>query len=76
MSDFQVAVELRDGGDDSPGRLTGVLMRYGAPGQHGREYFAPGSLRWPENGIRVDHEPLLSHRPSNEGGLNLPCLVE
>ena len=50
------AVELRDGGDDSPGRLTGVLMRYGAPGQHGRETFAPGSLRWPENGIRIDLE--------------------
>ena len=50
------AVELRDGGDDSPGRLTGVLMRYGAPGQHGRETFAPGSLRWPANGIRIDHE--------------------
>ena len=25
---------------------------------------------------RVYHDPLLSHRLSNEGGLNLPCLVE
>ena len=56
MSNFRAAVELRDGGDDSPGRLTGVLMRYGAAGQHGRETFAPGSLRWPDNGIRIDHE--------------------
>ena len=56
MSDFRAAVELRDGGDDSPGRLTGVIMRYGSPGVHGRESFAPGSLRWPENGIRIDHE--------------------
>ena len=50
------AVELRDGGDDSPGRLTGVIMRYGSPGVHGRESFATGSLRWPANGIRIDHE--------------------
>ena len=40
---FRAAVELRDGAGDSPGRLTGTLMRYGSPGQHGRETFAPGS---------------------------------
>ena len=64
MSSFRAAVELRDGGDDSPGRLTGVLMRYGSPGQHGRESFAPGSLRWPENGIRID----LDHASSPARG--------
>ena len=58
------AVELRDGGDDSPGRLTGVIMRYGSPGQHGRESFAPGSLRWPDNGIRID----LDHASSPARG--------
>ena len=49
-------VELRDGGDDSPGRLSGVLLRYGSPGQRGRETFARGALRWPDNGIRIDLE--------------------
>ena len=53
---FRAALELRDGGDDSPGRLSGVLMRYGAPGQHGREVFTRGSLKWPANGIRIDLE--------------------
>ena len=53
---IRAAVELRDGGDDSPGRLVGVLMRYGAVGQRGRETFAAGSLRWPDNGIRIDLE--------------------
>ena len=53
---IRAAVELRDGGDDSPGRLVGVLMRYGSTGERGRESFAPGSLRWPDNGIRIDLE--------------------
>ena len=53
---FHAAVELRDGAEGSPGRLAGVLMRYGTPGQHGREVFAAGSLRWPDNGIRIDLE--------------------
>ncbi|MCY4028366.1 MAG: hypothetical protein OXH75_18885 [Acidobacteria bacterium] len=51
---IRAAIELRDGGDSSPGRLVGVLMRYGAPGERGREEFAPGALRWPANGIRID----------------------
>ena len=68
---IRCAVELRDGGDDSPGRLTGVLMRYGAPGQHGRESFAPGSLRWPDNGIRID----LDHASSPaRGSVQAPIL--
>ena len=53
---IRAAVELRNGAEGSPGRLAGVLMRYGAPGQHGREVFAPGALRWPVNGIRIDLE--------------------
>ena len=48
-------VELRTA-DDGPPRLRGVLMRYGAEGQRGRETFAPGALRWPDNGIRIDLE--------------------
>ena len=54
MTTIHAAVELRDGGDGSPGRLVGTLMRYGTPGERGRETFAAGSLRWPANGIRID----------------------
>ena len=61
---FRVDVELRDGGDDSPGRLTGTIMRYGSPGVKGREEFAPGALKWPDNGIRVD----LDHASSPARG--------
>ena len=58
MADTRIrcAVELRDGGDGSPGRLVGVVMRYGSPGERGRESFARGALRWPDNGIRIDLE--------------------
>ena len=40
----------------SPGRLVGVLMRYGDVGQGGRETFSPGALSWPANGIRIDEQ--------------------
>ena len=68
---LRVAVELRDGGADSPGRLTGVLMRYGSPGQHGREVFAAGALRWPDNGIRID----LDHASSPARGSVQPPIM-
>ena len=69
---FRAAVELRaDGGDDSPGRLVGTLMRYGSPGARGRETFAAGALRWPSNGIRVD----LEHASAPvKGGLIPPIM--
>ena len=57
-------VELRDGTGDSPGRLTGTLMKYGSAGVRGREVFAPGSLKWPDNGIRID----LDHASSPARG--------
>ncbi len=68
---LRCAVELRDGGEGSPGRLTGVLMRYGAPGQRGRETFAPGALKWPANGIRID----LEHASSPARGSVQPPLL-
>ena len=66
MTDTRIrcVVELRDGGADSPGRLTGVLMRYGSPGVQGRETFGAGALRWPDNGIRID----LDHASSPARG--------
>ena len=68
---FRAAVELRDGGADSPGRLSGVLMVYGAPGVHGREVFAAGALRWPDNGIRID----LDHASSPVRGSVQPPIM-
>ena len=72
MSDIiRAAVELRDGGEGSPGRLVGTLMRYGAPGMHGREVFSPGALKWPDNGIRID----LEHASSPARGSVQPPLL-
>ena len=68
---FRAAVELRSADGDSPGRLTGVIMRYGTPGVRGRESFAAGALRWPSNGIRVD----LEHASAPvKGGLIAPIM--
>ena len=71
MTEIRCAVELRDDGDTSPGRLTGVLMRYGAPGVHGRETFAAGALRWPATGIRID----LDHASSPARGSVQPPIM-
>ena len=37
----------------SPGRLTGVLLRYEERARDRPEVFRRGSLRWPENGVLV-----------------------
>ena len=71
MTAIRCAVELRDGGETSPGQLVGVLMRYGSPGVHGREVFAPGALRWPANGIRID----LDHASSPARGSVQPPIM-
>ena len=70
-TEIRCAVELRDGGDNSPGVLTGVLMRYGTPGEHGREVFQPGALKWPDNGIRID----LDHASSPARGSVQPPIM-
>ena len=70
-STFHAPVSLRDGDSDSPGRLVGVLMRYGSPGLHGSEKFAVGSLSWPVNGIRID----LDHASSPARGSVQPPLM-
>ena len=51
-TELRCLVEIRD--DDErrgPGILSGILMKYGASGERGRERFAPGALHWPENGV-------------------------
>ena len=71
MPTFRATVEIRDGGDGSPGVLSGVLMRYGAPGCRGAERFARGSLSWPTNGIRID----LDHASSPARGSVQPPIM-
>ena len=68
--EIRCRVELRDD-DASPGRLVGRLMRYGDVGQQGRETFAPGSLTWPSNGIRIDEQ----HASSPARGATQPPIM-
>ena len=50
--EIRCSVELRaDESMASPGRLTGVLMKYGERAADRREVFEPGSLSWPSNGV-------------------------
>ena len=50
--EIRCAVELREDGErQSPGRLTGVLLRYGERAHDRPELFEAGALRWPDNGI-------------------------
>ena len=46
-------------------------MRYGSAGEHGGEVFAPGALRWPDNGIRID----LEHASSPARGSVQPPIL-
>ena len=68
--EIRCQIELR-ADDASPGRLRGVLMRYGDVGQQGRETFAPGSLSWPSNGIRIDEQ----HASSPARGSTQPPIM-
>ncbi|MYD87305.1 MAG: hypothetical protein F4Y14_14680 [Acidobacteria bacterium] len=70
MDAIYAPIELRSIDGAAP-RLTGRLMRYGAPGEHGREVFVRGALRWPSNGIRIDLEHLSS--PAR-GAVQIPIM--
>ena len=50
-------VELREA-QSGPGRLSGVVLPFGRVAGDRREVFAPGSVSYPHNGIRL----LLEHR--------------
>ena len=57
MDEIRCLVELRqDDSRTSPGRLYGVLMRYGERAADRPEAFTPGSLSWPEDGIVVNEQ--------------------
>ena len=47
-------------------------MRYGDPGQHGREVFARGSLTWPADGVILNEQhnrqaPIVRFVPAVDG---------
>ena len=57
MDEIRCAVELRqDDSRTSPGRLYGVLMRYGERAADRPEAFAPDSLHWPDDGIVINEQ--------------------
>ena len=72
-TEIRCALDLRADADrGGPGRLTGVLMRYGDAGQHGREVFARGALSWPDGGIvlNMQHDrtqPIVRFVPVDDG---------
>lgn len=58
MSDtIHCGIELREA-VDSPGRIVGTILQVGRVASDRREVFAPNSVRWPANGIRL----LSEHR--------------
>ena len=69
-----IPVELRaaDVGGSSPGRLVGVLLPLGRVAADRREVFAPGSVTWPHNGMRLLREHLgrqvMRFTPIEAGG--------
>ena len=71
MTEIRCRIELRDDDGNSPGRLVGTLMRYGDVGEKGTETFAPGALRWPANGIRIDEQ----HASSPARGSTQPPIM-
>ena len=73
MTEIRCSVEFRDDADRAgPGRLSGVLMRYGDKGQHGREVFTRGALSWPDGGVilNMQHDraqPIVRFAPVADG---------
>ena len=67
--------EIRFSEDESgksPGRLTGTLLTYGERAADRPEVFAPGSLKWPEDGIVINRQhdrksPIVRVVPFVEG---------
>ena len=52
MNEIRCAVEFRaDATRESPGRLTGTLLRYGDVSPSHRETFERGALEWPAEGV-------------------------
>ena len=57
MTEIRCAVELRrDDSRLSPGRLVGVLLRYGERAHDRAERFARGALHWPAEGVVLNRQ--------------------
>lgn len=56
-NEIRCDVEIREA-TDSPGRITGTILEYGRIAGDRREVFIPGSVQFPQNGIRL----LAEHR--------------
>lgn len=55
--EIRAKVEIR-ASESSPGRLVGTIIEMGRVAGDRREVFTPGSIRWPEGGVRL----LAEHR--------------
>ena len=74
MSEIRCAIELREDEDrQSPGRIIGTLMRYGARAGDRPERFAEGALSWKNGGIilnqsnTTERQPIMRFTPTVEG---------
>ena len=73
-NELRCTIELRaDDSRQSPGRLYGVVMKYGERAQDRPELFEPGSLSWPESGIILNRQhsraaPILRFVPVEAEG--------
>ena len=72
-TEIRCAVELReDDSRSSPGRLFGVVMKYGSPANRLRERFADGALEWDAGGIVINEQhnrqsPIVRAIPERRG---------
>ena len=81
-TEIRCAIEVRDDADRAgPGRLSGVLMRYGDQGQHGREVFTRGALSWPDDGVILNEQhnrqaPIVRFVPVEDGDeVRVDCAI-
>ena len=72
IREFRCAVECRaDESRQGPGRIVGTLIEAGRVAGDRPEVFAPGSIRWPREGIRLlaEHRgaQVLAFQPVEDG---------
>ena len=72
-AEIRCAVELREGAEDAPDRLYGVLLRYDERAQDRAELFTSGSLTWPSTGVVLNRQhsrtaPILRFVPEVRDG--------
>ena len=70
--EFRCKVECRaDDSRTSPGRIVGTLIETGRVASDRREVFAPGSIKWPHNGMslleRHHGQPVMRFQPIEDG---------